>query len=88
METAGVAVAEGYLKDVLFFNNSARNIGGSMSIAGIEASLSLVANVVFDSNIARGGGALIIGTSRFVNVTGATFRNNRYILECIAHSDY
>ena len=77
METLGVAVAEAYFKHVLFFNNTSGNLGGGMTVVGVEASVSFVADVVFDSNVARSGGAVSFGNTRLFNITGATFRNNR-----------
>ena len=87
LQAPGSAVAEAYFKDVLLFNNHAGNYGGGMNIDGSEASLFLVSNVVFDSNVARGGGALSFGTSRLINATGAIFRNNRHVFESVPCTD-
>ena len=87
IEAPGSAFTEAYIKDGLLFNNHAGNYGGGLNIDGSESSLFLMGNVVFDSNTARGGGALSFGTSRLINATGAIFRNNRHVFESVPCTD-
>lgn len=72
-------MSEGYLKNVLFLRNSAGNYGGGISVDGPEASLSLVGNVTFEANEARGGGGVSFGFTKLINVTDAMFLNNRHV---------
>ena len=65
----------------MFRNNQAINYGGAVILDGIGASLSLVANVTFQSNSARGGGAISSGSVALLNVTNSTFSNNRQVFD-------
>ena len=77
--TPGVTVAEGYLKNVLFYKNDAGNYGGGLVFGGDAASCFLVGNVTFESNTARGGGAITIGSSKLISITDTKFLNNRHV---------
>ena len=87
MEARGIALTEGYLKNTFISNNYAGNYAAGIAADGAVCSLSLVGNVVFESNVARSGAGLTIAYTKLINVTGAIFFNNRYLFEIVLHAD-
>lgn len=73
----GSHICEGALRHTSFVNNTCSNRGGGVLVDGLESYFYAVENTTYQSNTARAGGAFAVGNAAFVNITSASFLQNR-----------
>lgn len=72
-----MSVGEGHIRDCVFLNNDGGNLGGAITVDGLEAYLFSLENVTYRENIARAGGAIASLIAARVVIRTGTFVQNR-----------